>query len=136
MNTLELLLKGDAGELELPTKEVEITRLSKTFGEPCIFKLQALTHTQYQDIMDRQTIKTNGDVKVSVSSNESIVVAGVVDPSMKDQSLKDHYKALTPIELVHKLLLPGEVAILSDEIIHLSGFNDDQAVKDVEEVKN
>ena len=42
-NTLAILLGADRGKLKLmPTRQVEITRLSEVVGEPIIFTIRAL----------------------------------------------------------------------------------------------
>lgn len=41
VNILDLLLGSDVGEIKLPTKEVEITRLSQVYGAP-MFKNKEL----------------------------------------------------------------------------------------------
>jgi hypothetical protein len=136
MNTVELLLKGDAGQLELPEKKIEIERLSEKFGEPVIFTIRALSHSQYQDITEAVKVSKNGSTTISGSYNEKICLAGVIDPNFRDAELKAHYGATTPLGVIEKLLLPGEVVSVADEIIILSGFEDGDTVKEVEDVKN
>ena len=43
VNILDLLLGSDVGEIKLPTKEVEITRLSQVYGAPFILTIKAIT---------------------------------------------------------------------------------------------
>lgn len=110
MNTLDLLLKAEIPNL--PEKEVKIKRLSALCGEPVVFKLQALLYNRAAEISRNQP----EDINVH------ILLAGTVEPNLRDSDLMSKYSAVTPAELVKKLLLPGEVEDLSREIEKLSGY--------------
>ena len=43
VNVLDLLLGSDIGEIKLPTKQVEITRLTELYGKPFVVTCKALT---------------------------------------------------------------------------------------------
>ena len=43
VNILDLLLGSDIGEIKLPTKQMEIVRLSKLYGAPFIITVSALS---------------------------------------------------------------------------------------------
>ncbi|MDD3173580.1 MAG: hypothetical protein PHF63_07970 [Herbinix sp.] len=119
MNTLDLLLKTDIPDA--PEKEFKQKRLSAICGEPVIFKLKALPYNLANEIIKSQ----KEDINVH------IVLAGTVEPNLKDASLLSKYKAETPAELVKKMLLPGEVEDLSRAIERLSGYR----VDTIEELK-
>jgi len=110
MNTLDLLLKADIPNL--PEKEVKLKRLSTICGGPVIFKLRALPYARAAEL-----IKTQPE-----DLNVHIVLAGVVEPNLKDTELLTKYNAPTPAELIKKMLLPGEIEDLSREIEKLSGY--------------
>ncbi len=62
----------------------------------------------------------------------SIISAGTVSPNWADAQLIAKYKASGPEQVLKKILLPGEIAKISDIILDLSGYGDDA----VGEVKN
>lgn len=137
VNILDLLLGSDIGEIKLPTKEVEITRLSAVYGSPFVLKVKALTPERFEEIQD-MSVKVKGkdaDIDITLLQLFS-VIEGVVDdagaPMFKNKELMKKFKASTPKELVRKLLLSGEIAKLYGEISDLSGFGDDA----IKEVKN
>lgn len=109
-NTLDLLLKTDIPDL--PEKEVKLKRLSAICGGPVIFKLRALTYSMAADIIKNQPEEMN----------VHIVLAGVIEPNLKNSELLAKYNAVTPAELIKKMLLPGEIEDLSREIEKLSGY--------------
>jgi hypothetical protein len=126
MNIIDLLLNTDKSKLQLPKKEVEIKRLSEAAGDKVIFKLEAIDMNTYTDIAQQE--KEIGDSRVFA------ILEGVKEPNLKDDRLLKKYECITPKELVKKMLLPGEIAGLYDEITSLSGFGDSIS-EVVEEVK-
>lgn len=132
MNLVDKLLKLDAGELGLPTAEVEIKRLSKKMGEQVIFKCQAIDSDTYGDIMELTTgINDQGNPTIDTAKLQILVaIKGIVSPSLKDEKLLKHFNCATPQVLLNKLLLPGEITKLSNTISELSGFGDgDEKIK-------
>lgn len=137
VNIIDLLLGSDIGEIKLPTKDVEITRLSEVYGSPFILKVKALTPDKFEEIQD-MSVKIKGkdaDIDINLLQLFS-VIEGVVDDTgalmFKNKELMAKFKASTPKELIRKLLLSGEIAKIYSEISELSGFGDDA----VKEVKN
>jgi hypothetical protein len=131
MGTLDLLLKLDQTKLKRPTKEVEIKRLSAITDEKVVFVCEALTADEMAGIQEMVLDVKGQDVDVS-EMQVLTVLAGVKEPSFKDQKLLSYYNAPTPKELLRKLLLPGEIAALYNNISELSGYGDGA----VQEVKN
>ena len=118
-NTLDLLLK-----MELPhppEKVVKLKRLSQICGAPVELKLRALSYSKAAELTS----------SVMDDLNVHIILAGVVEPNLKDRELLEKYGAATPAELVKKLLLPGEIESLAREIERLSGYR----TNTIEEVK-
>jgi hypothetical protein len=124
MNALELLLQTDRSKLKLPTKKVEMKRLTAAAGTAVIFELEALDFNTYADIGEMS--KNNADLEIYAILN------GVKEPCLKDKKLCEKYGCVTPYELVKRLLLPGEITTLYNEISDLCGFDNDM----VEEIKN
>lgn len=138
VNVLDLLLGSDIGEIKLPTKQVEITRLSKVYGSPFILTCRALTPEKYEEVQDMAVNIEGKDVDLDINLLQLFVVMeGVVDansgkPFFKNKDVMAKFKAQTPKELIRKILLSGEIASIYGEISELSGFGDNA----VEEVKN
>jgi len=118
-NTLDLLLKMNISDL--PEKEYKIKRLSQLCGGPVVFKLRALPYSKAHELSS-----SNRD-----DIDAHIVLAGVVDPDLKSKELMEKYGAPTPVEMIKKLLLPGEIIDISREIEKLSGYR----VDTIEEIK-
>lgn len=137
VNVLDLLLGSDIGEIKLPTKEIEITRLSEVFGKPFILTCQALSPEKYEEVQDMAVSVKGKEVDLDVSQLQLFtVMEGVMDPSgkplFKSSELRAKYKVPSPKDLVRKILLSGEITAVYTEIAKLSGFGDGA----VKEVKN
>jgi hypothetical protein len=137
VNVLDLLLGSDIGDIKLPTKKMEITRLSEVFGAPFIITVSALSPDRYEEVQDMAVSIKGKDADIEISLLQMLVVMeGVVDPNgkpmFKNKDLMAKFKARTPKELVRKLLLSGEIATVYGEIASLSGFGEGS----VKEVKN
>lgn len=137
VNALELLLGSDIGEIKLPTKKMEIVRLTEVYGAPFIITLQALSPDKYEEVQDMAVSIKGKDADVEVSLLQLLVLLeGVIDSSgkamFKNKDLMAKFKASTPKELVRKLLLSGEIANIYSAISTLSGFGDNA----IKEVKN
>ena len=136
MSLIDKLLQMDKGKLmEMPTKEVELPRLSELTGEPFKVKCKAIDGERYADIQ-RSAIDLN---KKGALRNINLyemqvltLIEGVVEPSMKDERLLGYFGVVTPKELVKKLFLAGEIAELSNVITELSGY---EKTEDEEEIK-
>jgi hypothetical protein len=63
--------------------------------------------------------------------NVHILLAGTVEPNLKDSELLAKFHAETPAELVKKMLLIGEIEDLSRAVEKLSGYRETT----VEEIK-
>jgi hypothetical protein len=135
MNTIDLLLGLDSKKIEKPTREVEIKRLSALANSPVIFKCQAVDSDTYSEIQQNAINLSNKGEVTGINMGEMqtfMILGGVIEPSLKDKALMSHYGAVTPKELVSKLLLPGEVTTLFNVINELSGFGEGA----VEDIKN
>lgn len=140
MNIVDKLMAVDAGKIvELPTEEMEIVRLSKMIGEPFIIKLQAVHPQRYTEI---QSMAVNLNKKGGINNidiykqNTHMILASLVEPNIKDRKLLDHFKVATPIDLIGKLFLAGEIDTINKKINDLSGFNEDDTKKIKDEIKN
>ena len=112
-SVLDLLLGGSIPNVEkdLPTATYKIDRLSVIAGHDVVFKLKALPYGKVHDI-ERFT----QDVDVN------ILLAGCVEPNLKDERLQAKFGGATPADVVKKMLLAGEITDLSQAIEKLSGY--------------
>ncbi len=118
-NTLDLLLKNNI--TNLPEKEYKVTRLSKECGGDVVFKLKAIP---YGKVIEIKNVPSD-------DMNIHIILAGVVEPDLKNKELLAKYNVPTPAELVKNLLLAGEIEDIARRIEILSGFR----IETVEELK-
>lgn len=135
MNAVDLLLKMDKAQVtELPTKQIEIERLSKLADEPFMVTVRAINGERMSEIQrNAVTLGKKGNMKdVNLYNMQTqIIMAGMVDPNLKDKDLLEAYGCTTPKDLVTKLFLAGEIADLSNDIQELSGYDRDS--DDIEE---
>lgn len=113
MNTLDLLLKADIKGFAVPTKEIKIKKLSERLQGDAIFKIKALSLDKIKELRE-----TN-----SSEFNIHTVIEGVIEPSLKDKNLIDKFGVITPVDLVKKILIAGEIDDIYNEISKLSGYN-------------
>lgn len=102
---LDILLGGDKIE-KRQEKQVKVKRLG------VVFTLQSLGYNRVAEI------RKLGDERIPLH----ILLAGVVDPDFKNSALQEKYGAVTPAELIEKILLPGEIEDLSRMVEKLSGY--------------
>ena len=138
MNIVDKLLALDTGKLELPSKEVEIKRLTALFddGEKAVFLCRAISADIYSDIQKMAVETKKGQVRDidTTRLKYQTLVEGVMQPSFKDKNLQAYYGCSTANELINKLLLPGEQDELLITINELSGYDSNEEVE--EEIKN
>ena len=100
------------GETARAEKTIKMKRLSEAAGRDVDFRLRSLGYDRTAEI-----VREHPDNMAIF-----VVLEGVVSPSFKDKSLMSHYSAVTPVELIKKMLLPGEIEDISREVQRLSGF--------------
>ena len=137
VNVLDLLLGSDIGEIKLPTKQVEITRLTELYGKPFVITCKALSPEKFEEVQDMAVNIKGKDADLDLNLLQIFVtIEGIVDeagkPMLKNKDLMAKFNAKTPKELARKLFLSGEIANIYNEISELSGYGD----ASVTEVKN
>lgn len=112
-SVLDVLLGGTITnvEKELPTSRYRVDRLSDLAGQDVIFTLRALPYGKVHDLE-----------RFTQDSDIHILLAGCVDPDLKDQQLMEKFGGATPADTVKRMLLPGEIADLSAAVERLSGY--------------
>lgn len=136
MNTLELLMGMDLEKITAPpTKKVRIGRLSKIAGADFDVTIRAISGRRLTSLTGRMA-KSDGGVDFDrvFDANVRIVLAGIVDPDVKDKELLERFHAATPADLVETLFNGGEIIQLADEIRTLSGYGEDSDAED--DIKN
>lgn len=121
---LDLLLRPELPNVkeQLPTAQYRMKRLSEALGEDVVFHLRALPYGKVQSIRTSSTRDPSMD----------ILLAGCVEPDLKDPKLKERFGGATPAETVKAMLLPGEIEDLARAIERLCGYRKIT----IEEVKN
>lgn len=133
MNLVEKLLKIDAGAIETPTKVITIQ--SKKLKMPIEFPCKAVDPERYAEIQEGAVEIRKGDVKkINMYSLKTLIVIEGCPDVFKSKEVMDHFGAVSPKELIKKLLLSGEIDDLYNGINELSGYEKDE--DDEEEIKN
>lgn len=112
MNALELLLRSEIPQPQ--EKQFKQLRLSEQLGQDVIFTLRQLSFSRVAEIRSMEEMQKEMDIH--------ILLAGMVDPDPKSRELLEKYSAVTPAELLKKMLLPGEITDLAREVEKLSGY--------------
>ena len=130
-NIVEELLKIDLGEVEIPkeTKKIYLKKLKREFEFECV----ALDVEKANEIRMKSIDLASGTVDdIDMFKLQAYTVIEGCKNVFKNKDLMKHFNAPTPIELVRRLLLDGELTELSNTITELSSY---QEVKD-NEIKN
>lgn len=140
MNIAEALLAVDAGKLkERATEEIEVTRLSKIFGEPFILQIQQIPTKRVKEIQDNAiVIGKNGKPKEVKGFDMQLMMLcdGIANKEFDKREVLDHFKAATRKDLFQALFNAGEITGIYNKISDLCGFADDAVKSKVDEVKN
>lgn len=140
--TLDMLLNINPEEIiSKPRKQLYMPRLSDLTDSKVFFTIQALTLDESKEIRESAAkIRFNKAHEREDYYDEEeaalfAILKGVVDPDLRDKRLLEKFAVPTPKDLVKKLLLSGEIANISEQIMILSGFNS-VGEPDGEELKN
>lgn len=130
-NIVDQLLKIDLGEIEVPktTKKIYLKKLKKEFSFECV----ALDVEKANEIRMKAIDLSTGSVDdIDMFKLQAYTVIEGCKNVFKNNDLMKHFNVPTPLELVRKLLLDGELTELSNTITELSSY---QEVKE-NEIKN
>lgn len=128
MSHIDKLLSLDALETsKLPTKKIEIKRLSEKLGEPYEITIQALSNEDYRQAQKRaNNIKKKGKIDFNSALFQSIIITkGIIEPDLTNEKLLNHYGCYSSTELADKIFLSGEQSKIVEEIQKLGGHTDD-----------
>lgn len=123
---LQRLLDAD----NVPEKTITIPRL----GIPVV--LRGLTGKQVYTLREKCTnrYKERGQAVERLDEeafNVGLIAQATVKPNWADTQLISKFNASGPGEVIKRVLLAGELSMLGDAVMDISGFN-----LDIEELKN
>ena len=130
-NIVEELLKIDLGEIEIPkeTKKIYLKKLKREFEFECV----ALDAEKANEIRMKSIDLASGTVDdIDMFKLQAYTVIEGCKNVFKNKDLMKHFNAPTPIELVRRLLLDGELTEITNTKTEISSY---QEVKD-NEIKN
>ena len=142
MNVLEAMMAAEKAGNDLcakETKEVELKRWSKIYGQKMMFTIQAIGPRRLLEIQRQCTTVKKGNIKdVDAYMMQVLTLLdGVKDPDLKNKQLLDKFSVVTPKELINKIFNAGEIVTLFTEIQKLSGVDMDEDEDEAEEeIKN
>lgn len=124
MSIIDKLLETDVKKLERQAKEYEIKRLSKAIGEKFIITIKPLSSEQVHHI---------GEIsKGNERENAVLEACRIEGKKFSDKDLLSKFGCVSGIDLINKLLLPGEINAIYLIINEISGYSVDV----VKEIKN
>ena len=135
MNLVEKLVKADCSKAyELKRGTFKSKRLAQLIGEtdPVEITVREIPQRKLNELMAMQySNKGNFQIERTFDAKLMSIVEGVVEPSMTDKDLLNHFNASTPKELA-EVLFGSEVTAISDAIMELSGVSEENE----EDLKN
>lgn len=126
MSTLQNILNLNL--TENITLDVAISdRLKNEDGSYMKFKIKPMLFDTFNILKKRaSSIDKLGNVQIDDAKLSSLVVTEcTIEPSFKDAKSIELLNANSPMLYLNKVLLAGEIEMLSKEIFKLSGFVDD-----------
>ena len=133
MNTVDKLLKFDAGKIKTPEKDITLS-LRKLGNEEFTFPCKAVDPEIISELQENSIEFKKGDIsKIKMYDTKVMTLIEGCPTVFKNQDVLKHFGAVTPKELIKKILVSGEIDELKNEIDALGGYDPQ---KDEEEVKN
>lgn len=140
MSNLQAFFAQNAEQAET-VKEVISTRFKDEKGNPIPFEFKSISRDHDKEIRKSCTKRTR--VKKGSYQNEldqdtyleKFIAACIVFPNLKDAELQKSYGVMGDVELLKKMLLPGELADASLVAQEINGYDKDMNDL-VEEAKN
>lgn len=118
------------------TKEIVVSERFKDEEGLLKFTIRSLTENEMESI-NKACMKYGKKGKVEFETNKyncMVAIKGTVDPNFNDSDSIQALGCTIPSDYIKKVLLPGEITRVADEIQNLSGFKDLEELKD--EAKN
>ena len=134
MNLVDQLLKADAKKInDLETSVYLSKKLAKVLeqDEPVEVTIREIPSRRLNDIVAFQLDKKgNVDFAKTFETKLMVCLEGIVEPSMRNKDLQEHFGAKSGTDLAEKLF-GSEVNEISDAISALSGLvgNEEEEIK-------
>lgn len=127
-----------ANPVDTLTEEVVVSkRIKDAEGNLLKFKVKPMLNEEYLEYQNQCTVPKKGG-KIDFNSkkfNQLVILNHTVEPNFRDAELINQASVRTPEQLLNKMLLAGEIQVLSEQIRLISGF-EDSLDELVDEVKN
>lgn len=131
-----------------PVRQTAKLRIRKRDGLPedLVLTIKSLTDGEFKRIGEQAEMPGAGGNRSSrraaAAAKETdnnmflrlIVSNGILDPNLNDPNVLAAHEAITGETIVQKIFLPGEVARIAEEIMALSGWDEDAV--ELEDLKN
>jgi hypothetical protein len=113
--------KPDESELKVNVAD----RFVDDEGKPDYWRLRVLDNDEYEQIRSDVLREINGDLEdpAFISKfQDSITVASVVYPDLRDAELQDFFEVNNPVALLRAMLIPGELQLLEEKVLEIHGL--------------
>lgn len=125
--------------LEIVEERVISNRFVDEEGKPIPFKVKAISQEENDALIEKYTKKVkikNGHKRELDNSRygSALVVACCVQPDFNGADICKAYGVINPIDVPKKMLLAGEFAKLTNFVMEVNNFQDDEEL--IEEAKN
>ena len=119
-------------------KEVVFSRFKDEDGKVVPFLIKPITSEENKALIKKCTMRDkSGKAHLDSSRYQTeLVIAGTVRPDFTDAQLCEGWGVVDPAMVVGKMLFAGEYMKLADEILKLSGLDEESAEEAEEEAKN
>lgn len=127
-----------ANPVDTLTEEVVVSkRIKDTEGNLLKFKVKPMLNEEYLEYQNQCTVpKKGGKIDFNAKKfNQLVILNHTVEPNFRNAELIEKAGVRTPEQLLNKMLLAGEIQVLSEQIRVISGF-EDSLDELVDEVKN
>jgi hypothetical protein len=127
-----------ANPVDTLTEEVVVSkRIKDEEGNLLKFKVKPMLNEEYLEYQNQCTVpKKGGKIDFNAKKfNQLVILNHTVEPNFRDAELIQKAGVRTPEQLLNKMLLAGEIQVLSEQIRVISGF-EDSLDELVDEVKN
>lgn len=136
-NLVERLMKADTKNVDQKiTGTFKSKMLARALGEsePVEITIQEIS-ARRQGEMSQTAVDNNGNVDYGKAYDAQLkmIVAGVIDPPLKDKELQEHFGCKMAIDLAEKLF-KNEAGDIAEAIVNLGAVGDVRT--DEEEIKN
>lgn len=100
------------------------------------FKIKPISGKDFHKLKaECRTVKKKKVYFDDASFNEKLIIKCCIDPNFSDEVAIQKAKVHTPSDLINKVLKAGEITDLANEIVKISGF-DEEPEDIIEEAKN